>query len=161
MSDLNSAVEIIKEKVQDDKVREDILHYLNRVNDQYVEVRDILIRSANAGLNLGGIIHDMEKQVDALLSCINNDNFESVKSIAQDLEHIISGYTKGLPKEISKHLNNELKEGSIKAINQYNKVMGKNLKPNKIMNHSFFRTNGRKVNALIKVVNNKTDSSFT
>lgn len=102
LSDLNSAVEIIKEKVQDDKAREEILHYLNRVNDQYVEVRDILIRSANAGLNLGGIIHDMEKQVDALLSCINNDNFESVKSIAQNLEHIISGYTIFLKKSVIK-----------------------------------------------------------
>lgn len=93
LSDLSSAVEIVKDKVSDEKAREDILHYLNRVNDQYIEVRDILIRSANAGLNLGGVIHDMEKQVDALISCIENNNFESVKNIALNLEHIISGYT--------------------------------------------------------------------
>lgn len=98
LSDLNSAVEIIKDKVSDGKAREDILHYLNRVNDQYIEVRDILIRSANAGLNLGGVIHDMEKQVDALISCIDNENFENVKSIALNLEHIISGYTVFLKK---------------------------------------------------------------
>lgn len=98
VSDLSSAVEIVKDKVSDEKVREDILHYLNRVNDQYVEVRDILIRSANAGLNLGGVIHDMEKQVDALISCIDNDNFDSVKSIALNLEHIIAGYTVFLKK---------------------------------------------------------------
>lgn len=98
LSDLGSAVEIVKDKVSDEKTREDILHYLNRVNDQYVEVRDILIRSANAGLNLGGVIHDMEKQVDALISCIDNDNFDSVKSIALNLEHIIAGYTVFLKK---------------------------------------------------------------
>lgn len=98
LSDLGSAVEIVKDKVPDEKTREDILHYLNRVNDQYVEVRDILIRSANAGLNLGGVIHDMEKQVDALISCIDNDNFDSVKSIALNLEHIIAGYTVFLKK---------------------------------------------------------------
>lgn len=98
LSDLSSAVEIVKDKVSDEKTREDILHYLNRVNDQYVEVRDILIRSANAGLNLGGVIHDMEKQVDALISCIDNDNFDSVKSIALNLEHIIAGYTVFLKK---------------------------------------------------------------
>lgn len=98
LSDLSSAVEIIKDKVTDEKAREDILHYLNRVNDQYIEVRDILIRSANAGLNLGGVIHDMEKQVDALISCIDNENFENVKSIAINLEHIISGYTVFLKK---------------------------------------------------------------
>lgn len=105
LSDLNSAVEIIKDKVSDEKAREDILHYLNRVNDQYIEVRDILIRSANAGLNLGGVIHDMEKQVDALISCIENNNFESVKNIALNLENIISGYTVFLKKTSIKTTN--------------------------------------------------------
>lgn len=105
LSDLNSAVEIIKDKVSDEKAREDILHYLNRVNYQYIEVRDILIRSANAGLNLGGVIHDMEKQVDALISCIENNNFESVKNIALNLEHIISGYTVFLKKTSIKTTN--------------------------------------------------------
>lgn len=89
------------------------------------------------------------------------EKLKELKRHQRENKNIISGYTKGLPKEISKHLNNELKEGSIKAINQYNKVMGKNLKPNKIMNHSFFRTNGRKVNALIKVVNNDLKTANT
>ena len=105
LSDLSSAVEIVKDKVSDEKAREDILHYLNRVNDQYIEVRDILIRSANAGLNLGGAIHDIEKQVDALISCIENNNFESVKNIALNLEHIISGYTVFLKKTSIKTTN--------------------------------------------------------
>lgn len=90
-----------------------------------------------------------------------SEKLKELKRYQRENKNIISGYTKGLPKEISKHLNNELKEGSIKAINQYNKVMGKNLKPNKIMNHSFFRTNGRKVNALIKVVNNDLKTANT
>lgn len=89
------------------------------------------------------------------------EKLKELKRYQRENKNIISGYTKGLPKKISKHLNNELKEGSIKAINQYNKVMGKNLKPNKIMNHSFFRTNGRKVNTLIKVVNNDLKTANT
>ncbi len=89
------------------------------------------------------------------------EKLKELKRYQRENKNIISGYTKGLPKEISKHLNNEIKEGSIKAINQYNKVMGKSLKPNKIMNHSFFRTNGRKVNALIKVVNNDLKTANT
>lgn len=89
------------------------------------------------------------------------EKLKELKRYQRENKNIISGYTKGLPKEISKHLNNELKEGSIKAINQYNKIMGKNLKPNKIMNHSFFKTNDRKVNALIKVVNNDLKTANT
>lgn len=89
------------------------------------------------------------------------EKLKELKRYQRENKNIISGYTKGLPKEISKHLNNELKEGSINAIKQYNKVMGKNLKPNKIINHSFFRTNDRKVNALIKVVNNDLKTANT
>lgn len=89
------------------------------------------------------------------------EKLKELKRYQRENKNIISGYTKGLPKEISKHLNNELKQGSINAIKQYNKVMGKNLKPNKIMNHSFFRTNDRKVNALIKIVNNDLKTANT
>ena len=55
----------------------------------------------------------------------------------------------------------ELKQGSIDAIKQYNKALGKDLKPDKIMNKSFFKTNDKKVKALIKVVNNDLKTANT
>ena len=89
------------------------------------------------------------------------EKLKELKRYQRENKSIIDNYTKGLPKEITKHLNNELKQGSINAINKYNKIMGKNLEPNKLMNHSFFRTNDRKVNALIKVVNNDLKTANT
>lgn len=89
------------------------------------------------------------------------EKLKELKRYQRENKNIIGNYTKGLPKEITKHLNNELKQGSINAINKYNKIMGKNLEPNKLMNHSFFRTNDRKVNALIKVVNNDLKTANT
>ena len=89
------------------------------------------------------------------------EKLKELKRYQRENKDIIGGYTKGLSDEVSQHLKRELKQGSINAINQYNKVMGKNLKPNKIMNHSFFRTNDRKVNALIKVVNNDLKTANT
>lgn len=89
------------------------------------------------------------------------EKLKELKRYQRENKNIIGDYTKGLPDKISKHLNNELKQGSINAIKKYNKVMGKNLKPNKIMNHSFFKTNDRKVNSLIKVVNNDLKTANT
>ena len=66
---------------------------------------------------------------------------------------IIGEYTSGINDEVAKHIQEEVKQGSINAIKQYNKILGEKLKPNKVMNKSFFKTNDRKVNALIKVVN--------
>ena len=89
------------------------------------------------------------------------EKLKELKKYQQENKNIIGDYTKGLSNEISKHLQKELKQGSINAINKYNKVMGKSLKPNKIMNHSFFRTNDKKVSALIKVVNNDLKTANT
>ena len=89
------------------------------------------------------------------------EKLKELKRYHQENKDIIGGYTKDLSDAVSKHLQKELKQGSINAINKYNKVMGKSLKPNKIMNHSFFRTNDKKVSALIKVVNNDLKTANT
>lgn len=89
------------------------------------------------------------------------EKLKELKRYHQENKDIIGGYTKGLSDAVSKHLQKELKQGSINAINKYNKVMGKSLKSNKIMNHSFFRTNDKKVSALIKVVNNDLKTANT
>ena len=81
------------------------------------------------------------------------EKLKELKRYQRENKKIIGRYTLGLDKDVSDHLQNELKQGSIKAIKQYNKALGKDLKPSKVMNKSFFKTNDRKVNALIKVVN--------
>ena len=47
---------------------------------------------------------------------------------------IIGEYTSGINKEVAKHIQGEVKQGSINAIKQYNKILGDKLKPSKIMN---------------------------
>lgn len=82
------------------------------------------------------------------------EKLKELKRFQRENKKIIGGYVKGLNKEVSKHLHEELKQGSISAIKHYNKVLGDNKNPSKLMNRSFFRTNDRKVKALIKAVNN-------
>lgn len=102
-----------------------------------------------------------EKKTGFKYSQWQAEKLKELKRYQRENKDIIGGYTKGLTDEVSQHLKKELKQGSINAIKKYNKVMGKNLKPNKIMNHSFFKTNDGKVNALIKVVNNDLKTANT
>ena len=89
------------------------------------------------------------------------EKLKELKRYQRENKEIIGDYTNGLSDEISKHLQEELRQGSINAIKQYNKVLKQNLKPDKIMNKSFFKTNYRKVNALIKSVNNDLKTANT
>ena len=89
------------------------------------------------------------------------EKLKELKRYQRENKKIIGRYTLGLDKDVSEHLQNELKQGSISAIKQYNKALGKDLKPSKVMNKSFFQTNDKKVNALIKVVNDDLKTANT
>lgn len=102
-----------------------------------------------------------EKKTGFEYSQWQTEKLKELKRYQKENKTIIGGYVKQLPKSISEHLKKELNQGSIKAINQYNKTTGNNLKPSKVMNHSFFRTNDRKVNALIRTVNNDLKTANT
>lgn len=114
----------------------------------------------NMKRNLGRHLNEEDK-VGFQFTQWQAEKLKELKRYQRENEKIIGKYTLGLDEEVSEHLQNELKQGSINAIKQYNKVMGKSLKPNKVMNKSFFKTNDRKVNALIKVVNNDLKTANT
>lgn len=89
------------------------------------------------------------------------EKLKELKRYQRENKDIIGNYTNGLSNEISKHLQEELRQGSINAIKQYNKILKQDLKPSKIMNKSFFKTNDKKINSLIKVVNNDLKTANT
>ena len=93
LSDLHDVIELVKIKVPNEADKMEMLKYLTRINDQYSEVKDVLIKSANAGLNLSVVIHEMEKQVAALIGSVNNNDTERVVDITKRLEKIIRGYS--------------------------------------------------------------------
>lgn len=93
VSELNTAMQLVEKAVVDRKDREEILNSLTRVNQQYQEVRDVLLRSANAGLNLGVVVHEIDKQVSALQGFAERGMLDDVKQIADRLEKTIGGYT--------------------------------------------------------------------
>lgn len=93
VSELHTAMEMVERAVADHHDREDILNCLIRVNHQYQEVRDVLLRSANAGLNLGVVVHEIDKQVTALHGFAERGMLDDVKKIAERLEKTIGGYT--------------------------------------------------------------------
>lgn len=98
LSDLDEVVSIVENKVEDAETKNEILSYLHRINDQYREVKEVLIRSANAGLNLGVVIHEIEKLISQLSGFIENNNKPRAIGISLMLEKIIRGYSAMLKK---------------------------------------------------------------
>lgn len=89
LSDLNEVTQLINEKVTNDDDKQEMLKCLRKISDQYTFVRDTLLRSANAGLNLGAIVHEVEKQIAVLKGCVTHKDNEGVKGVSERLDVII------------------------------------------------------------------------
>lgn len=98
LSDLNEVMVLVENKVDNKEIKDEILKYLYRVNEQYKEVKEVLIKSANAGLNLGIVIHEVDKLIAELTGCIERNDKERAIRISLSLEKIIRGYSAMLKK---------------------------------------------------------------
>lgn len=104
-SDLSEVIELVEQKVTEPAIKEDILTHLYRIKSQYETVRETLLRSANAGLNLGSIIHELEKQISILTGCIDRNDVSGVKKVSERLDGIIRKATSLLKKSDIKNQN--------------------------------------------------------
>lgn len=116
----------------------------------YEEMELHLIKSMKR--NLGKHLLE-EKEIEFEYPQWQAIKLKELKRYQKENKKIIGRYVFGLEKDVTEHLQNELKQGAINAINQYNNLNKKKLNRNKLMNKSFFKTNDKKIKALIKVVN--------
>ncbi|MCE2613555.1 ATP-binding protein [Flavobacteriaceae bacterium D16] len=98
LSDLNEVMTLVEDKAEPKEVKDEVLKYLYRINDQYKEVKEVLIKSANAGLNLGVVIHELDKLIAELTGCIERNEKDKAVRISLALEKIIRGYSAMLKK---------------------------------------------------------------
>ncbi|QKS92261.1 ATP-binding protein [Treponema phagedenis] len=93
LSDLGEVINLVEEKVANELDKKEILKYLYRINDQYKDVKETLIKSANAGLNLSVVIHEIDKLTAALLGCAKRGDNNKIIELSLRLEKIVRGYT--------------------------------------------------------------------
>lgn len=117
LSDLNDAISLVNEKVSNVTDRNNILACLTRIDNQYKEVKTVLLKSANAGLNMSVVIHEIEKQVKSLMGCAERGESERVLIISRNIEKLVRGYSTMIMK--SSVTNNSLREIIETALDNY------------------------------------------
>ena len=74
---------------------------------------------------------------------------------------ILQGVSNKIPKDVSKHIKEELTQGSLDEMKKYREAMADGYKSAVAMKDSFFKINERKVNFLIKAVKNDLKTANT
>jgi signal transduction histidine kinase len=95
---LSHLKELVDKKELETGIRDEMNKYIAEVNKQYSDIREILLHSANSGLNLSVVVHEMEKQVIALMGYVERGDLAHVKEGTLYLKKLISGYSQMIVK---------------------------------------------------------------
>lgn len=97
-----------------------------------------------------------EEKVGFEFSQWQQEKLKSLKKYRKENKHIIEAYTKGMNKDVIAMLSNEMKQGKLSAFEEYKKALKDGYKTDASVtsSDSFFKTNSRKANTFIKVINN-------
>jgi anti-sigma regulatory factor (Ser/Thr protein kinase) len=91
---INDAKTIIKTKISDKKVADEIFNCLDRIQDDYEEMTNNLMISAGAGLNLVVVIHQMQKILKNITASIKNgESIKNISKMVNDLANLVEGYS--------------------------------------------------------------------
>jgi signal transduction histidine kinase len=89
IEDLAAVRKIAEQK----NINGELLEHLDRIEKQYLEIRDRFLVSASAGLSLTAVIHEVEKGVKELLNAVESENASrKVKELARHLSDLIEGF---------------------------------------------------------------------
>jgi len=114
--------------------------YLNRIEEDYKDIREKLLTSAGAGLSLSIVIHEIDKIIKELKLAVEMKGADNrIKSLVKHLADLIQGYAMLV------------------------KISGKvNVKASKIIEESIFNVGYRLLAHNIKLINNSTkENDFT
>lgn len=117
----------------------------------YEEMERELVRSMTRNLERH---KKEEKKVGFEFSQWQAEKLRSLQKYRQENKHIIEAYTKGLNKDVAGMLSNEMKQGKLEAFKEYEEALKDGYKTEVEVPAKFFKTNSRKANTFIKVINN-------
>jgi signal transduction histidine kinase len=101
--------EVVERKIEDKEVKKECLKYLDRIERDYQEINEILLTSAEAGLNLGVAIHEIEKIISELKKVVREEHSSGrIVKLIQHLSELIEMY--GVVLRRSRQKEEDLKE---------------------------------------------------
>ena len=86
--------EKVEERVKEEDIRNEIILELSRIESEYNDMVDVFLKSANAGINLGVAIHEIEKVVTELNNALSTTStIIHARELASRLAELVKGYS--------------------------------------------------------------------
>lgn len=86
--------EKVEERVKEEDIRNEIILELSRIESEYNDMVDVFLKSANAGINLGVAIHEIEKVITELNNALSTTStIIHARELASRLAELVKGYS--------------------------------------------------------------------
>lgn len=83
----------LRAKIEKRGLTKDLGEYIDRIEEDYKDIREKLLTSAGAGLSLSIVIHEIEKIIKELTIAVEKEKAEShIRRLAKHLAELIEGY---------------------------------------------------------------------
>lgn len=97
------AIENLKTGVRTKKIDASFSRDLEAIENEYAQLRDVMVSAGSAGLNLAVIFHEIEREVDALASAVERGVDEKIlKSQIEQIYYMLHGFAPLLRKNPTK-----------------------------------------------------------
>lgn len=91
---INEIRDVVKKQVIKKKIKTDLLDLLDNIEKDFNQISDILVKSAEAGITLGVVVHEIEKIIAELSKVISDPKGVSrSKKLIEHLSELIEGYS--------------------------------------------------------------------
>ena len=94
ISSINKLRGLVDEKIKGNKVLNKAINkYIDDIEKSYNTIQSQLIKTANAGLGLGIVLHEIEKIIAELISIVKNkEEPDNVSTLIKRLSRLVKGY---------------------------------------------------------------------
>lgn len=93
MSVLSDAIQYVENSISDGDVKEEIKKYLYKIERDYKQITDTLLKAAGAGLNMSVVVHEIEKIIFELKKVLQRDSAsERALKLVMRLSDLVDGY---------------------------------------------------------------------
>ena len=77
---------MVESKIKEETVKREINKLLDRIEGDYVQMKEVLLKSAGTGLTLSVVIHEIEKIIDELEKVVKYE--KSSEKIINLVKHL-------------------------------------------------------------------------
>jgi signal transduction histidine kinase len=93
LANLAELKDLVESKVQDEKLQSECIRYIDKIEKDYEQINEILLTSAEAGLNLAVAVHEIEKITVALEKAVRAEkSSDNVIKLIRHLSELIEMY---------------------------------------------------------------------